>query len=43
VDNKGQFEKKTIFYVRVANGTRPITDPEERQRYIASRWAASAA
>jgi type I restriction enzyme, R subunit len=43
VDNNGQFEKKTIFYVRVANGTRPITDPEERQKYIASRWAASAA
>jgi type I restriction enzyme R subunit len=43
VDNKGQFEKKTIFYARVANGTRPITDPAERQKYIASRWAASAA
>jgi type I restriction enzyme, R subunit len=43
LDNKGQFQKKTIFYVRVANGTRPITDPDERQRYIASRWAASAA
>jgi hypothetical protein len=27
VDNKGQFEKRTAFYVRLANGTREITDP----------------
>jgi type I restriction enzyme R subunit len=43
IDNKGQFEKKTAFYVRVANGTREIIDPAERQKYIASRWAAPAA
>jgi type I restriction enzyme R subunit len=43
VDNKGQFEKKTAFYVRLANGSREIADPVERQKYIASRWTASAA
>jgi hypothetical protein len=43
VDSKGQFKKRTAFYVRVANGTREIIDPAERQKYIASRWAAPAA
>jgi hypothetical protein len=43
VDHKGQFERKTAFYVRLGNGTRGISDPLERQKYIASRWAASAA
>jgi type I restriction enzyme R subunit len=43
VDNKGQFEKKTTFYVRLGNGTREIGDPVERQKYIASRWSAPAA
>jgi type I restriction enzyme R subunit len=38
IDKKGQFEKKTAFYVRLANGTREIADPEERQKYIAGRW-----
>jgi len=38
VDRKGQFERKTAFFVRLANGTREITDPAERQRYIAGRW-----
>ena len=38
VDRKGQLEKKTAFYVRVANGTREIIAAEERRRYIAARW-----
>ncbi len=41
VDKKGQLEKKTAFYVRLANGTREITDPAQRQKYIAGRWGAS--
>ncbi|MGI8948838.1 MAG: hypothetical protein ACR2FV_12875 [Ornithinimicrobium sp.] len=39
---KGQMEKKTAFYVRLANGTREITDPVERQKYVASRWGSVA-
>jgi type I restriction enzyme R subunit len=38
VDKGGQFQKKTAFYVRIGNATREITDPVERQRYIATRW-----
>jgi type I restriction enzyme, R subunit len=38
VDKNGQFHKKTAFYVRLANGTKEITDPTERQKYIAGRW-----
>ena len=38
VDKKGQILTKTAFYFRIGNGTREITDPVERQRYIASRW-----
>jgi type I restriction enzyme R subunit len=37
-DVQGQFFKKTAFYVRLANGTREITDLVERQRYIRGRW-----
>lgn len=43
VDNKGQLERKPAFFVRLANGTREITDPTERRKYIASRWTAPAA
>lgn len=43
VDHKGQFERRTAFYVRLGNGTREISDPMERQRYIAGRWSAPAA
>ncbi len=40
VDKDGQFQKKEgAFFVRIGNGTREITDPDERQKYIASRWA----
>ena len=38
VDKKGQHIKKTLFYGRFGNGTRPITDPAERDRYIAQVW-----
>jgi lactoylglutathione lyase len=33
VDRKGQFERKTAFSVRLANGAREIGDPVERRRY----------
>jgi type I restriction enzyme R subunit len=39
VEKKGQMEKKVAFYVRLANGTRELTDPDERQRYVADRWS----
>ncbi|MDQ3689039.1 MAG: hypothetical protein M3406_03205, partial [Chloroflexota bacterium] len=39
VDKGGQLQKKTAFYVRIGNGTWEITDPAERQKYIACRWA----
>jgi type I restriction enzyme R subunit len=42
VEKDGQSRKKTAFYVRIGNGTREITDPNERQRYIATRWGADA-
>lgn len=38
VDKAGQFLTKTAFYIRIGNGTREISDPAERQKYIASRW-----
>ncbi len=38
VDKGGQLVKKTAFYIRIGNGTREITDPAEKQKYIASRW-----
>jgi type I restriction enzyme R subunit len=36
--DKGQLFTKTAFYVRLANGTREISDPLERQRYTTGRW-----
>jgi hypothetical protein len=38
VDKNGQHLKKTDFYGRFGNGTRLITDPAERDRYIAQVW-----
>jgi type I restriction enzyme, R subunit len=38
VDKNGQHLKKTLFYGHFGNGTRPITDPAERDRYIAQVW-----
>lgn len=38
VDKKGQHVKKKLFYVRPGNGTRPITDPGERERYQVQVW-----
>ncbi len=43
VDKAGRLEKRTAFYVRVGNGTREITDLEERGRYVAARWGSGAA
>jgi type I restriction enzyme, R subunit len=37
VDKKGQFQKKTAFYIRLNNGTVEL-DTTERQKYIATRW-----
>jgi len=41
VDKGGQLQKKTAFYVRIGNGTREIAAAEERQKYVASRWASA--
>jgi len=41
VDKGGQLQKKTAFYVRIGNGTREITEPAERQKYLASRWGSA--
>ncbi len=38
VDKTGQLVKTPAFYIRIGNGTREITDQNERQKYIASRW-----
>lgn len=43
VDKGGQLQKKFVFYIRVGNGTREVTDPAERQKYVASRWSSAAA
>jgi type I restriction enzyme R subunit len=37
-DDKDQLQKRAAFFVRLANGTREIADPAERQRYIVGRW-----
>jgi hypothetical protein len=33
--------KTTAFYVRIGNLTREITELEQRQKYVSSRWGAS--
>ena len=38
VEKQGQHRKKRVFYVRMNNGTRPIDDEAEVEKYIASRW-----
>jgi predicted HTH transcriptional regulator len=43
VDRKGQFLKKTAFFVRIGNGTRELTDPDQQQRYSRGRWPSAAA
>ena len=42
VEQGGQLRKKKAFYVRIGSGTREIADLAEAQRYIATRWGASA-
>lgn len=42
VEKNGQREKKTAFYVRIANATREIAAAEERRKYIAARWGRTA-
>ncbi len=41
-DQGGQLHKVTAFYVRIGNGTRAISDPAERQKYLAYRWGTGA-
>ncbi len=41
VDAGGQLVKKTVFYIRVGNGTREIADPVEKQKFIAGLWGTS--
>ena len=38
VDKRGQHVKKTLFYGRFGNGTRPIVDPAEIERYKKQVW-----
>jgi hypothetical protein len=38
-DKDGQMLKRTAFYVGIGNGTREITDPAQKQKYIAGRWS----
>ena len=38
VDKNGQHVKKRLFYGRFGNATRPITDPAEREKYVAQVW-----
>lgn len=42
VAKDGTHQKAKRFYVRIGNGTREITNPDERERYIAGRWRKSA-
>jgi type I restriction enzyme R subunit len=39
VDKNGQHVKKTLFYGRFGNATRPITDPDEIEGYKSQVWA----
>jgi type I restriction enzyme, R subunit len=43
VDKRGNLEKKKAFFVRIHNGTREITVPIEREKYIFGRWGDSQA
>ena len=38
LDSHGNHSKQEAFFVRLANGTREITDDREVQRYIRQRW-----
>jgi hypothetical protein len=38
MDKNGQHVKKKLFYGRFGNGTRPITDSTERERYQLQVW-----
>ena len=38
VDKKGQHVRKKLFYGRFGNGTRAITEPEEREKYQVQVW-----
>ena len=40
VEKKGQFEKKTAFYIRLNNGTVEL-DEAEKQKYVSTRWPTS--
>ncbi len=39
LEKNGQVISKSAFYIRIGNGTREITSPAEKQKYLASRWA----
>jgi hypothetical protein len=34
----GKPRKKTVFYVRLPNKTAPISNEEEKRKYIAQQW-----
>ena len=37
-DANGQFGRKSLFFIRLNNGTPAIEDERDAQRYIAQRW-----
>jgi type I restriction enzyme R subunit len=37
-DSKGQWSKRSAFFIRLNNATREIEDERELQRYVALRW-----
>lgn len=37
-DDRGQHVKRRVFYARLNNATREVSDEREHQRYIAQRW-----
>jgi type I restriction enzyme R subunit len=38
VDQSGSHSKQTAFFIRLANGTKEISNEREIQRYIAQHW-----
>jgi hypothetical protein len=38
VDQGGQLQRGTAFYIRTGNATIEITKPAEHQKYLANRW-----
>jgi type I restriction enzyme R subunit len=37
-DQRAQFSKKKVFFIRLNNATRVVEDEDEKQKYIFTRW-----